>query len=311
MAMTIVMTLALGADDHDVLESQIRFHLAAGVDIVLVAGHTDGAEAVVGSLAATERVHLVPQGALESSAEVQEQLARLAARDHAADWIVPARGGEFLWPHGGTIADLLSRIATTYGAVQALTRAFPPVPGDGFFAERLVYRLSAQAWLGDEIALLRPTRRYAHRPVSRDTEGALRPLRGWYPLEVLWFPFRSGVVEAPAGLDDEEYAALCLDDGRIRAGLEAGAIQLDTRVRDALRGLDQGRALEFPRPSLVESAAYAVDAAALGEGEIVSAQSYLDVLEARLAEVEGNIAVRVEKKLRSLVRRRRPRTSTG
>ena len=289
--MTVVLALALGPGDRDVLESQLRYHLAAGVELVLVSGHSGAA---IDSSVAPDRVRFVPSTA-------PAELARLARDEHDADWIVPARGGEFWWPHGGGIGDVLSGIAPRFGAVQALTRAFPLVRGDEPFAERMVYRLSAQAWPGDESASLRPARTYAHRPdTSPDSR---RPLRGWYPMEVLSFPVRSD-----SGFSVEE-EALVLDEQAIEAGLAAGTLTLDTRLRDALRALDGGRALEFPRPNVVESAGYAVDAAVLGEGEIVAAQTYLDDLEARLAELEGNVGVRLERKLRSLARRRRRRPS--
>jgi hypothetical protein len=93
----------------------------------------------------------------------------------------------------------------------------------------------------------------------------------------------------------------------LERGLDEGSLVLDTRLRGALRvlagaegepppaadvrfalpGQDSPR-LRFPRPSVVEDAAYAVEAAVLGEADAVRLQRRLDELERRLALLERN-----------------------
>src|SRR5439155_1354934 len=86
-------------------------------------------------------------------------------------------------------------------------------------------------------------------------------------------PERYGIVRAlrQAGRLHEHYESLVVDDDALGRGLEDGSLVLDTRLRDALRALrvdgaarelalpvgGQGR-LKFPRPSVVDDAAYAV-----------------------------------------------------
>jgi hypothetical protein len=238
--------------DEAVLDAQRMFHLNAGVDAV-VAG-----------------------------------LDEAAASD--ADWILPARAGEFWWPRGGTLSELLSAIPDDYDIVQALVRPFLAVEGGD--AAEMTYRLSAQAMLDDPRGSARPARRLAYRPgvdlSSYDGEipkAALRPLRGWYPIEVF------ALSSAPPLAREE-----------LERGIDEGVIQVDTRLRDALRAIRAGEELTFPRPTVAENAWFAVDAAVLGEADTLRVRREIDDLERRLAGLEENLGVRVERKLRSLLR---------
>ena len=55
--------------------------------------------------------------------------------------------------------------------------------------------------------------------------------------------------------------------------------------------------LRFPLPTLVEDAEYAVEAATLGEADVVRLQRRLDELERRLQTVEQRLPRRVYRKL--------------
>ena len=67
--------------------------------------------------------------------------------------------------------------------------------------------------------------------------------------------------------------------------------------------LARGKRLSFPRPTVVDEAAYAVDVAALGEADVVRLQRRLDTLEQRLSRVEGRPSVRIERKLRGVAKK--------
>ena len=188
---------------------------------------------------------------------------------------------------GGRVAaslrEVLSAIPADYDTVQALARPFVD----------MTHRLSAQAMLDDPDGSPRPARRLAHRAgvdvsayEGETPKAALRPLRGWYPIEVLSV---AGGQALPQSAIDE--------------GLANGTIQEDTRLRDALRAVDEGRDLEFPRPTVAENAWFAVDAAVLGEADAFGIRDDIDALERRLAELEENLGVRIERKLRSLLGR--------
>ena len=104
------------------------------------------------------------------------------------------------------------------------------------------------------------------------------------------------------GRIDEFYESLVVDDDALERGLHDGSLVIDTRLRDALRALDEGKQVTFPRPTVVDEAAYAVDVAALGEADVVRLQRRLDTLEQRLLKLERRPLVRVDRKLRRVAR---------
>ncbi len=87
---------------------------------------------------------------------------------------------------------------------------------------------------------------------------------------------------------------------------------VDARLRDALRSLrsDDGHRLPrettplaFPLPTLVEDAEYAVEAAVLGEADVVRLQRRLDTLENRLLSLELRLPTRVYRKVSRTAKR--------
>ena len=57
-------------------------------------------------------------------------MARLAATEHGADWVVNSDVDEFWWPRGGSFPEVLGEIPGRYGVVQSLVRHFPPTLAD-------------------------------------------------------------------------------------------------------------------------------------------------------------------------------------
>jgi hypothetical protein len=184
-------------------------------------------------------------------------------------WTIDAQPGELWWPRGGTLAEVLGSVPADYDAVQALVRPFVPVTGSDS-PETMTYRLSGQGSL----------RLIARVPEPR------RPLRGWFPIEVL--SPQPGPPVAAAELE---------------AGLAAGVIHRDTRPVEAFATLARGEQLTFPRPTVVEDALLAADVAALGEADAFRLRSELDEVESRLHAVEERASIRLERRLRSLLRR--------
>lgn len=289
--MKLVMTLRV-RDEADVVDAQIAYHLNAGVDFVVATDHrsVDGTAEILESYARDGYVHVIR----ETGEEMHEgdwatRMARVAAAEFGADWVISSDADEFWWPRGGSLKEVLESVPSRYGIVQALLRQFVPRPDDGsFFADRMVSRVSGSAPINDPSSLFRPNLKAIHRgdPDVKLSAGAhtllesrLIPLRGWYPVELLHFPIRGfeqcdrkyanlrmALGESRnayyedvhrARQEDrfaEFYESLVIDDAALERGLEDGSLVTDTRLRDALRVLreDDGRGT-FARPADGES----------------------------------------------------------
>ena len=59
------------------------------------------------------------------------RMARLAAAEHDADWVINTDADEFWMPRRGTLRELFASIPETHGVVFALSRHFVPRPEEG------------------------------------------------------------------------------------------------------------------------------------------------------------------------------------
>jgi hypothetical protein len=252
-------------------------------------------------------------------------MARLAAEEYGADWVINTDADEFWWPRGGSLKEVLGAVPQEYGVVQGFWRSFVPRPHDGQpFAERMTARVAQHAPINDPTSFYRPVVKVAHRAdphvtVARGNhalaDSPFRTLATWHPIEVLHFPVRSeaqwmrkvelqgdaftkhiersgtgyhlkGYDALQRGRIDEQHASLVVDDAALEQGLQNGTLVLDTRLRDALHAIRAGKPLTFPAPTLADAAVYAVEAAALTEAYAVRAQRQLDRIEQRLLGLE-------------------------
>lgn len=322
--MTVAVTV-LARDEADVIDAQISFHLSAGADFVVATDNNsrDGTTEILESYERRGVLHLIrePAEGLRQG-EWVTRMARLAAREYGADWVINTDADEFWWPRGGTYGDVLGAVPQRYGVIEAFWRTFVPRPDDGaFFADRMTARLSQTAPINDPTSFYRPVIKVAHRGdpnvnVARGNHALanthFETLRGWHPLEVLHFPLRSraqwarkvelqgvaftehiersgtgyhlsGYAALQQGKIEQQHDALVVDDNALARGLRDGTIVSDTRLRDALRDIGDGRQPSFPAPDTADEMSYAVEASALLESYVVRAQRQLDGLEQRLA----------------------------
>lgn len=354
--MKLVMTL-LVRDEADVVDAQIAFHLHAGVDFVVATDNRsrDGTTEILERYERAGRLLLLrEEGDDMRQDEWVTRMARLAATELAADWVLNADADEFWWPRGASLSRVLSAVPERYGTVSGFLRTFVPRPGGDPPFERLTVRFSALAPINDPASLYKPIRKVVHRahPEIRLARGnhalvdsPFAPLRGWFPIEVFHFPIRSleqterkallqgtafekYVARPPTGYHAEMFAALksgrmgeyydslVVDDDELERGVAEGRLVVDTRLRDALRAVradgdaggayalpSQAPALEFPTPTLVDDAEYAVEAAVLGEADVVRLQRRLDTLERRLATIELRLPNRLYRRLSGTAKR--------
>jgi glycosyl transferase family 2 len=333
-----LVATVLARDEADIIDAQVAFHLNAGVDFVIATDNNsrDGTTEVLEGYERAGVLRLIKEPAEGlRQGEWVTRMARMAARELGADWVINSDADEFWWPRGGTLKDVLGAVPPQYGFVQAFWRSFVPRPDDDRpFAERMTVRLSQHAPINDPTSFYRPVTKVAHRAdpdvvVGRGNHdligGTLRPLATWHPIEVLHFPQRSrrqwahkvdlqgeaftkhieragtgyhltSYSALRSGRIDDQYAAMVVDDDAVERGLNDRTLVEDTRLRDALRALRRAEGytlpgkldqpIDFTGPSAADQAAYAVEAAALGEADAVRIQRRVDALEQRLNALE-------------------------
>jgi hypothetical protein len=283
--MTVAVALIAPRDaDPAAVHAQIVFHRAAGAAQVLVDGE-DGADDVRSVVAhhSDDGVHAVTAAGGGMS---HERIAGAAA-ELGADWVIHVAKGEFWWPRAASLDEVLAPVPPRYSTVRGIVRRFLPLPGQGPSWRRLVVR---EAFAPSELArrsledALRPVYRTSWRPGRAEV-----PLRACYPLEVLTLP---------AGAEDPGD----LRDAAVARGLADGSLATDARLADAFEAIDRGVHPDFRAPDVVDEAAFAVESAALGEVDTEGLTRQLDELEARLAQLEGGLGVRVTRRLQRLAR---------
>ena len=292
--MKLVLTV-LARDEADVIDAQVAFHLNAGVDFVIATDNAsrEGTTEILEAYARQGCLHLIHEpGEGLRQGEWVTRMARLAADEFGADWVINSDADEFWWPRGASLKEVLAAVPERYGVVQAFWRSFVPRPDDGeFFAERMTARLAMHAPINDPRSFYRPVPKVAHRAdphvvVGRgnhDLIGSpLVPLRSWHPIEVLHFPLRSraqwqrkvelqgeaftkhieragtgyhltGYSALQSGRIEEQHESMVVDDERLARGLADGTLVEDLRLRDILRGLRLGDAADLQRRFAVPS----------------------------------------------------------
>jgi len=335
-------------DEGDVLDAQLAFHLNAGVDFVIATdtGSTDGTVDIL------ERYR--EAGVLDLRTDHSQpfrlgdqrtKMARSAARDFDADWVINSDADEFWWPRGYDLKSVLDAVPARYGVVTGLWRPFVPVRnGDTPFYERMTARFAPAHPVNDPTSKFRPNTKVAHRAdpdvtVGRGNHTGVGSrydiLPGWFPFEVLHFPFRSSeqlavksvksdthagpkrggylrrlASEADADIGDDAFEAHVVEPAEVERGLAGGVLVRDERLRDALRAVldpvtgrfrlpgEDWNGLKLDPPSVVDDAEFAADVAVLGEANLVRAQRRLDDFERRLQSLEKGPLARLGRRFR-------------
>jgi hypothetical protein len=286
----------------DVVDAQVAFHLNAGVDFVLATdcNSGDGTTEILESYERQGYLRLFRELGDVNAGELWTRMARQAAIEHDADWVINSNVDEFWWPRAESLPDVLAPIPLRYTIVQGLRRQFVALPGpDELFSERMTIRQSLQDTPSNQLdsraGALRPLHR-ADPNVVVHADGSVTPsrsvpLRAWYPIEVFHFPVRDAERIAEEEIPDH-------------------SLVVDTRLRDALRALRDngvsegatghvfalpGRAtpLAFRTPDIVDDAAYAVECAAVGEINLPGLERYIAELEQRIGWLEQRFWPRV------------------
>jgi Glycosyl transferase family 2 len=277
--MKLVMTL-LVRNEVDIIEANIEYHLAQGVDFVIVTDHgsEDGTSEV---LREYERMGVAMVIRDEEEGHHQSnrvtRMAELARVGHHADWVIHNDADEFWWPLVGDLRDVFSSLPSRFGQIAVQRRNFRPrVDGEGPFYSRLVHRearsLTPSGYALESKVAHRPHPEVVVAPGNHSIRGAdLSTVPAGELLEIFHFPMRSyeqferkvvqiglGYEQLPdrsplvgcdqlallemhrAGKLRDYYDGLVLDRDVLERGLQMGTIVVDRRLEDFMRGLHAG-----------------------------------------------------------------------
>jgi len=217
----LVMTLLVRNED-DILEANLDYHFARGVDFVIATDNNseDATPAILERYAQRGLVHVIHEPSDDySQRQWVTRMARLAATDFGADWVINNDADEFWWPKAASFKEIFAAVPPEFGVVVAPRLNFVARPGEeGAFFDRMTVAevrgvptlpewqrfkagdtdVRGSARLNWYPHFLLP--KTAHRATA-DVEVAngnhsvqgpgLRPVPGWRPIEVLHFPLRS------------------------------------------------------------------------------------------------------------------------
>lgn len=185
--MRLVMTLKV-RDEADILEHNLRYHHALGVDFFVVTdnGSVDGTSEILERYAKAGLAHVmrIETGTLRDDEEDwTTRMARLAATDFGADWVFHDDADELWWPVQGTLKEAFDSVPGQYGSVVAPRAEFVARPDSpGSFAEHMIFRESQSslqpkvAHRGDpDAVVISQTHEVASAGPERDLWQALRP----------------------------------------------------------------------------------------------------------------------------------------
>jgi Glycosyl transferase family 2 len=128
----LILTL-LCRDEDDIIEQMLAFHLSRGVDLVIATdnGSRDGTRAILERYRRAGVLLLIDEPSLtHDQAPWVTRMARMAANDCGADWVINADADEFWWPRSGNLKQELAAVAADVAAL-AVQRfnLLPPAPG--------------------------------------------------------------------------------------------------------------------------------------------------------------------------------------
>lgn len=130
--MRLVLTL-LVRNEEDILATNIEYHLARGVDFIIVTDNRseDRTPEILEHYASRGVLRVIE----ERSDDYDQRrwvtcMARMAATEHGADWVINADADEFWWPlEAESLGGALASVPPTADAVHAERHDFLPHPG--------------------------------------------------------------------------------------------------------------------------------------------------------------------------------------
>jgi Glycosyl transferase family 2 len=273
--MKLVMTLLI-RDEADILASNIEFHLSRGVDFIIATDNlsVDGSTAILHDYERRSVLHYIYEPDDDySQYRWVTRMARLAATEFGADWVINNDADEFWWPEHGDLKQALAAVPPSYEAAVVQRTNFLPRPmADGiFFADAMTVRWQKSLnTLGQPLPPKTCHRGFPDIDVAQGNHSATRDGRSITttaaPITILHFPMRRyeqfsnkiakggsavrrnsipGLVPTwlqlhdvyAAGDLEKTYRSSLPDDAGIEAGLRDGTFVRDERLKECLAQL--------------------------------------------------------------------------
>lgn len=130
--MQLILTV-LCRNEGDIIANMIDFHLRAGVDLILATdnGSKDDTCAILEAYQRRGSLRLLHEPThTHDQAVWVTHMARLAAEEHGADWVIHSDADEFWWPSGGDLKAALAAAPAEAAALRVERRNFLPPPSD-------------------------------------------------------------------------------------------------------------------------------------------------------------------------------------
>jgi hypothetical protein len=196
----LVMTL-LVRDEEDIVDANIEFHLANGVDFIIATDNlsVDRTPEILRHYERSGKLLYLRQDEDDySQFRWVTQMARRAATEFGADWVINNDADEFWWTDHGTLKDTLAAVALEYDAVVVQRTNFVPRPvrEEIFFADAMTIRetVSLNA-LGHPLPPKVCHRGFADVEIEQGNHSVARGgfglRRTAAPIEIFHFPLRT------------------------------------------------------------------------------------------------------------------------
>ena len=202
--MKLVMTL-LVRDEEDIVEDHLVYHLNQGVDFVIATDNNsvDGTRDVLDRFRRLGYVEVIdePEDTYDQWRWVT-RMARRAATDHGADWVINSDADEFWWPKTGNLRSVLAAVPSRYGIVSAPRVNLVPSPdtpsteiAPAWFAHMALRETTSRNSLGAPLPPKVCHRAEADVVVEQGNhelrESALTVAPGLHPIVIFHAPLRS------------------------------------------------------------------------------------------------------------------------